>query len=255
MAAHQIIHADCMVALAGLADESVDCIVTDPPYGETSLEWDRWPAGWPAAVRRVLKRTGSMWCFGSQRLFIEKSAEFTGWKLAQDVIWEKHNGSGFASDRFRRVHEIATQWYRDDALWSEVYKAPQFTYDAEPKVVHRAATPQNTFGARGRVSYATEAGGPRLMRSVMRVRSEHGRALHPTQKPIGIVEPLLRYACPPGGTVLDPFAGSGTTGAVAAQRGMQSILIEGSAEFVGVIKDRLASDLFFASTPIPSTAA
>lgn len=246
-----IIHADCMTALADLADESVDCVVTDPPYGETSLEWDRWPAGWPAAVRRVLKRTGSMWCFGSQRMFLEHRDEFAGWKLSHDVVWEKHNGSGLFNDRFRRVHELALHWYRDDALWGDVFKAPQFVNDARAKVVRKKARPKQWIGATGDAVYRSEDGGPRLMRSVLPVRSEHGRALHPTQKPLGIVEPLLRYACPPGGTVLDPFAGSGTTGVAAAQCGMQSILIEGNAGFVDVIRDRLSSDLFFSPSLTP----
>ena len=80
------------------------------------------------------------------------------------------------------------------------------------------------------------------MRSVQFVRSEHGRAEHPTQKPIGIVEPLLLYACPIGGSVLDPFAGSGTTGIVAKRHAIHATLIEGRADYVEVIARRLKGD-------------
>lgn len=236
-----ILVGDCRDVVASMPDGSFDCILTDPPYGETSLAWDRWVTGWPAMVRRLLKPTGSMWVFGSQRMFLTNTAEFAGWRFAQDVIWEKHNGSGFHADRFKRVHECALQFYRDDAPWESVYRAPQYTSDATARTVRRKRRPTH-MGHIEAVSYASEDGGPRLMRSVIFARSEHGRAEHPTQKPIGIIEPLLQYACPPGGSVLDPFAGSGTTGIVAARHGMSATLIEGKPEYVEVIQARLAND-------------
>jgi site-specific DNA-methyltransferase (adenine-specific) len=238
----EIINGDCVDVLAEFADASFDCILTDPPYGETSLQWDRWVPGWPGMVRRLLKPTGSMWCFGSQRMFWDHRDEFTGWRLSHDVIWEKHNGTGLFNDRFRRVHEIAMHLYRDDAAWGDVFKAPQFTNDARARTVRKKGRPAQWIGATGETVYRSEDGGPRLMRSVIYARSEHGRAEHPTQKPIAIVEPLLLYACPPRGKVLDLFAGSGTTGVVAARHGMDAVLIEGRPEFVDVIRGRLADD-------------
>lgn len=238
----EIINADCRVVLGQMDDESVDCILTDPPYGETSLAWDSWPDGWPALVRRVLKRSGSMWVFGSTRMFFDRSAEFVGWKLAQDVVWEKHNGSGLFADRFRRVHEMALQFYRDDAPWSGVFKAPQFTLDATARTVRKKAKPSHWIGATGATTYTSEDGGPRLMRGVIHVRSERGSAEHPTQKPFGIVAPLLAYSCPPGGLVLDPFAGSGTTGLCAKVAGQRAILIEASGEYAEVARARIAND-------------
>lgn len=183
-------------------DESFDCILTDPPYQETSLAWDRWVDGWPSLVRRLLKPTGSMWCFGSQRMFWDRRDEFDGWHLAQDCIWEKHNGSGFHADRFKRVHEHALHFYRDDAPWEQVYRKPQYTNDATARAVRRKRRPAH-MGHIEASSYRSEDGGPRLMRSVIYARSEHGRAVHKTQKPMAIVEPLLLYSCPP------PRAGAG----------------------------------------------
>ncbi len=235
------INGDCREVLGQFPDEHFDCIVTDPPYGETSLEWDRWQAGWPAAVRRVLKRTGSMWVFGSMRMFLNNIGDFAGWKLAQDIVWEKHNGSGFHADRFKRVHENAIQLYRDDASWSAVYKSPQFTPDATARSVRRKKRPTH-MGNIEAGHFVSVDGGPRLMRSVIFVRSEHGRAEHPTQKPVGIVEPLLLYACPPGGIVLDCFAGSGTTGVVAARHGMDAVLIEAKTEFAEIAERRVLED-------------
>src|SRR3990167_2116116 len=182
----QIITGDCREVLLGVADASVDLVVADPPYGQTSLAWDRWPEGWPLQVHRVLKPTGSMWVFGNLRMFMDRVAEFDGWSIAQDVIWEKHNGSNAFADRFRRVHEQAVQFYRSDAPWQGVFKAPLFTQDATARTVRRKQRPPQ-WGAIDSSSYRSEDGGPRLMRSVMFCRSEHGRAEHPTQKPTAII--------------------------------------------------------------------
>jgi len=212
-----------------------DCIITDPPYGETSLDWDTWPIGWPALMAPL---TRSMWVFGSMRMFLDRGSDFAGWwNLSQDVVWEKHNGSGFASDRFKRVHEHALHWYRGP--WADVYREPQFTNDAVARRLHRRHRPPH-MGDVGASSYASEDGGPRLMRSVLAVRSMHGSAIHPTEKPIGILDPLIRYSCPPGGLVLDPFAGSGSTLDAARTPGRRAIGIEAREQYCEAIARRLS---------------
>lgn len=238
----QIMTGDCRDILQTLPAESVDCILTDPPYGETSLPWDKWPPGWPALVKHLLKPTGSMWVFGSTRMFLDHVEEFAGWRFAQDVVWEKHNGSGFHADRFKRVHENALQFYRADAPWEGVYKDPQYTPDAVARSVRRKKGRPAHMGNIEAAPYFSEDGGPRLMRSVIYCRSEHGRAIHPTQKPIGIVEPLLLYSCPPGGTVLDIFGGSGTTGVTAQRNNRNAILIEGDPDFAEAARERVDTD-------------
>ena len=201
---------DCRELLRAMPAESVDCVVTDPPYQQTSLEWDRWPDGWPTEVRRVLKPTGSMWVFGSLRMFMERRDDFGGWRMAQDIVWEKHNGSSFHADRFRRVHEQAVQFYRDDAPWGEVYKAKVVTLDATKRTVRRKQRPPH-MGQIERGHYTSEDGGPRLMRSVIAVRSMHGAAVHPTQKPLALIERLIEIFTDPDDVVIDPCAGSGVT--------------------------------------------
>lgn len=238
----RILKGEAMAVLQDMQEGTFDCAFVDPPYGETSLKWDRWPDGWPAAVRRVLKPTGSMWVFGSLRMFLERVAEFEGWKMSHDVVWEKHNGTGLFNDRFRRVHEHALHFYRSDAKWADVYKAPQFTNDARARVVRKKGRPAQWIGATGETIYRSEDGGPRLMRSVQFVRSEHGSALHPTQKPLALVEPMLLYACPPGGHVLDPFAGSGTVGVLAQRHKMDCTLIEADESYWNLIEERLQND-------------
>lgn len=226
---------DCREVMPGIG--AADAIITDPPYGETSLAWDTWPTGWLEAAMTVAPQ---MWCFGSLRMFVARSSEFAGWKLAQEVVWEKHNGTGLFNDRFRRVHELAAHFYRDGVPWAEVYKEPQFTNDARARVVRKKGRPAQWIGATGETTYVSEDGGPRLMRSVMQERSCHGRAIHPTQKPEGIIAPLLRYSVPQGGVVCDPFAGSGTTLAVARKLGRRAIGIEGRPDYCEAIVRRLA---------------
>ena len=239
----EVITGDALEAVTTLPPASVDCIITDPPYGETSLAWDRWIENWPQAMFDVLKPSGSMWVFGSQRMFLDRIAEFAGWHFAQDIVWEKHNGSGLHSDRFRRVHELALHFYPKRSKWSEIYREPQFTLDAMSKrVVRKKGRPAHWHGSTGESLYTTKDGGPRLMRSVIYHRSEHHSAVHPTQKPLGILEPLLRYSCPPGGTVLDPFAGSGSTGLIAKIHNRNAILIEIDPKFVSATEARIRDD-------------
>jgi site-specific DNA-methyltransferase (adenine-specific) len=237
-----LIHGDCMEILASLPDASIDAVVTDPPYAQTSFDWDRWVDGWPEAVKRVLKPTGSMWVFGTMRMFMDRRDEFTGWKIAQDVIWEKHNGSSFHSDRFRRVHEQAIQFYR--GRWTDVYKGKVVTMDAKKRIVKKKENAPHWHGRTGEITYVSEDGGPRIMRSVIYARSQHGSAIHPTQKPEAIIEPLILNSCPPGGVVLDLFAGSGTTGFVAQRLGRSSIMIEGEDAHFRAMQERFAGDIF-----------
>lgn len=239
----RILQGDCRDVMATLQPDSIDCIIADPPYGETSLKWDRWQTGWLQAARRVLRRTGSMWCFGTLRMFMEHADEFAGWKMSHDVIWEKQNGTGLFNDRFRKVHEQCAHFYRSDVAWSDVWRAPQFTNDATARTVRKKARPAHWIGAVGDTVYRSQDGGPRLQRSVIYARNEHARAVHPTQKPVDVVAPLLAYACPPGGTVLDPFGGSGTTGICAKLSEQVAILIEASADYLQVIQDRMANDV------------
>jgi site-specific DNA-methyltransferase (adenine-specific) len=223
-------HGDALALLPLLP--KADAVLTDPPYGETSLDWDKWPDGWPALAALVAPQ---MWCFGSMRMFLDKRGDLADWKLAQDIVWEKQNGSGFAGDRFKRVHELALHFYRGD--WAELYKDPPIERRPQPGSNSRRMQIAHT-GAIGAGDY--KATSTRLVRSVIRAANCHGYAVNETQKPEDIVAPLLQYSVPPGGLVVDCFAGSGTTGAVARKLGRRAILIEKRESQCREIAARLA---------------
>lgn len=237
---------DAVLYLADYRDvlsslESVDAIVTDPPYGGTSLSWDRVDGDWPKLVRPNLARHASLWVFGSFRYFLDEAGSFdqAGFRCAQEVIWEKHNGSNFNADRFKRVHEIAAQFYPKNRRWSEIVKVPQVTHDAKARSVFRKAQPHHT----GKVSpgyYETEDGGPRMMRSVIRARSCHGHAEHPTQKPIAIIDPVLRFSTNAGSVVFDPFMGSGSVGVSAIQSGRKFVGVEINPKYFDIAVRRIS---------------
>lgn len=87
--------------------------------------------------------------------------------------------------------------------------------------------------------YVSEDGGPRLMRSVLHVRSCHGSALHPTEKPVGVLLPLIEFSVPAGGLVVDPFMGSGSTLLAAKLSQRRAIGIEREEQYCEVAAKRL----------------
>lgn len=237
----RIIHGDCRDVLKTLPEASFDACIADPPYGDTSLEWDVRCRGWAPSVTRVLKPAASIWVFGSMRFLIGVFDEMRscGFRYSQDIVWEKQNGTGFHTDRFRRVHEHAVLFYR--GAWAKVYHQPQFTMDATAKTVRRKTRPTHT-GYIDTGHYVSHDGGPKLMRSVLNVRNEHGRAIHPTQKPLKLIAPLVRYSVPPGGSFIVPFLGSGSELMVALAEGIHATGIELNPEYIEIARRRIASD-------------
>jgi len=223
-----------------------DLIVADPPYGDTSLAWDRRVDGWLPLARQALRPSGSLWVFGSLRSFMATAAAFeaAGWKYAQEIVWEKQNGSSFHADRFKRVHELAVQFYGMDVPWNTVYNDVQTTADATARTVRRKTRPPHT-GPIDAGHYVSHDGGPRLMRSVIYARNAHGHAIHPTEKPSGLIEILIRASCPPGGLVGDWFAGSGAAGEACRLSGRRYLGCEIDADMAQRARERIAAVLPF----------
>jgi site-specific DNA-methyltransferase (adenine-specific) len=235
----QLWHGDYRDNLDVLRGLDVDAIITDPPYGDTNLRWDSWPAGWVADAASISR---AMWCYGSFRMFHDHATDFAAWKYSQDVVWAKQNGTGLLTDRFRRIHEHAVFWYQGD--WASIHHDPQFTYDARRKVVRKSAKPAHLHGATDAVTYTREEGGPRLMTSLIEARNEHGRGIHPTQKPLAAIMPLVEYSVPRGGLVVDLFAGSATTALAARMTGRRCIAFEAHKPYALAAAQRLSQQSF-----------
>jgi site-specific DNA-methyltransferase (adenine-specific) len=242
---------DCREVVPALG-LTADLLVCDCPYGETSLAWDRWVDGWPALAATCSR---SMWAFGSMRMYLKHGAEFTaaGWRMSQDIIWEKNDGTGFHTDRFRRVHENAVHWYQGNR-WTEIYHegqrrtAPPASPSGVPPTPGRVVR-QTARGARGPHLGTTSPKQPwiddglRMMRSVIYAANRRGKAIAPTEKPVALLDPLIRYGCPPGGLVLDLFAGSASTLEAARQSGRRAIGIEADEAQIELAATRLSQGI------------
>lgn len=224
---------------------TADLVVADPPYGETEQSWDCWPDGWLDVVAAI---TRSMWCFGSMRMFFEHLDEFKSrkhhdrlvWKPSQDVIWEKTCGTSLRADRFGRIHESVIHWYR--GRWADLYVDPQREKHHGPD----KGTKRNPGSRMGHWGHERPGDvlhrddGKRFVRSVMRFPNLRGRGIHKNEKPVGILTPLIEYACPPGGLVVDPFAGSCSTLDAARAAGRRAIGIEANEAYAEKAARRLS---------------
>jgi site-specific DNA-methyltransferase (adenine-specific) len=142
------------------------------------------------------------------------------------------------ADRFKRIHESIIHWYR--GTWSDLYLDPQREKYYGPD----KGTKTNPSGRMAHWNNPSgdvihQDDGKRLIRSLMRFTNLRGRGIHPNEKPTGLLDPLIRYACPPGGLVVDPFAGSGSTLDAARQSGRRAIGIEGHEPYAEKAARRL----------------
>ncbi|MGW2520490.1 DNA-methyltransferase [Streptomyces sp. NPDC001617] len=251
----QLYHGDMRDILPNLGIQA-DLVIADPPYEDTQHGWDRWPDGW---LDIAAAHSNAMWCFGSMRMFLRRQSEFTtaGWKLSQDiigrdeddkpihgdvhVIWEKHNGSSRAADRFRRIHEHVLHWYCGP--WSGVHHEAQRVVTGRDPRSRVGSSPDVRSPHLGSYKEHTSwtDDGTRLLTSVLQVRSMHKRGIHKTEKPVPLLEPLIRYGCPPSGLVLDPFGGSCSTLLTARQLGLRGVAIEGREDHCEAAALRLSA--------------
>ncbi len=237
----RLIHGDSLDVLAALPERSVDVIFADPPYflsnGGTTCQagkrvavdkggWDRsrgaednheFNRRWLEACQRVLTDNGTIWVSGTAHVIfsVGYAMQQLGFKMLNDVIWEKPNPPPNLSCRyFTHSTELI--------LWAARGRKSKHHFD---------------------YSAMKQRNGNKQMKNVWRFTApgksekQHGR--HPTQKPLGLLDQLLRASCPPGGRALDPFNGSGTTGVAAASLGLSYVGIELDPEYLALSKRRL----------------
>ena len=243
-----IIKGDCVAALEALPDQSVDVIFADPPYNlqlggalhrpDQSLvdacddEWDQFASfeaydaftrAWLLACRRVLKPSGTIWVIGSYHNIFRVGAtlqDLNFWIL-NDIVWRKTNPMpNFKGRRFQNAHETMIWATRDPKA-----KGYTFNYDAM-----KAAN--DDVQMRSDWLFPICNGGERL-------KDADGKKVHPTQKPEALLARILMASSRPGDVVLDPFFGSGTTGAVAKRLGRHFVGIEREQAYIDAARARI----------------
>ena len=244
----QILAGDCIEVMRALPEASVDLIFADPPYNlqlrgalhrpDNSLvdavddHWDQFSGfaaydsftrDWLAAARRLLKPNGAIWVIGSYHNIFRLGAELQnqGFWLLNDVVWRKANPMpNFRGKRFTNAHETL--------IWASRAQASKYTFNYE-------ALKAANDGVQMRSDWVIP-----LCTGHERLKDEAGAKAHPTQKPEALLHRVLLSSTNPGDVVLDPFFGTGTTGAVAAMLGRRWIGIEREEEYRTVAAKRIA---------------
>ena len=246
----QILMDDCIEAMRALPDASVDMIFADPPYNlqlggdlfrpeggrvdavdndwdkfDTFASYDAFTRAWIAEARRILKDNGTLWVIGSyHNIFrVGTAVQDLGLWILNDIVWRKSNPMpNFKGTRFTNAHETL--------IWAAKSEDARYTFN------YRAMkTLNDELQMRSDWLFPICSGPERLKRN--------GAKAHPTQKPEALLYRVLLACTNPGDVVLDPFFGTGTTGAVAKRLGRRWIGIEREPGYCDVARERIAAAL------------
>jgi modification methylase len=244
----RILIGDCVAELEKLPAKSVDLVFADPPYNlqlagqlhrpdqslvdavddawdqfESFEAYDAFTRAWLLAVRRVLKPNGTLWVIGSYHNIFRVGAilQDLGFWILNDVVWRKTNPMpNFKGRRFQNAHETMIWAGRDQSA-----KKYTFNYDAL-----KAFNEDTQMRSDWVIPICS--GGERL-------KDAEGDKVHPTQKPEGLLHRVLLASSNPGDVVLDPFFGTGTTGAVAKKLGRHFVGVERDTTYAQAAQARI----------------
>ena len=244
----QVIEGDCVARMNALPEGCADLVFADPPYNmqlrgdlhrpdqskvdavddhwdqfESFAAYDRFTQEWLTAARRVLKDTGSIWVIGSyHNIFRVGSAlQDLGFWILNDVIWRKTNPMpNFRGKRFTNAHETL--------IWATKNPKQQYTFNYEAMKALN-----DELQMRSDWTLPICSGHERL-------KGADGQKAHSTQKPESLLHRVIAASTKPGDVILDPFYGSGTTGAVAKRLGRHFIGIEREKTYADVARARIA---------------
>jgi len=245
----EVLCGDCVELMARLPESSVDLIFADPPYnlqlgGELHrpdqsrvagvveawdkfadfAAYDRFTRDWLSAARRLLKPDGALWVIGSYHNIFRVGTilQDLGFWMLNDIVWRKTNPMpNFRGRRFTNAHETL--------LWCAKSRDSRYTFNYQAM-----KSLNDDVQMRSDWLFPLCAGPERL-------KGGDGKKAHPTQKPEALLHRLLLAATKPGDLVLDPFFGTGTTGAVAKRLGRRFIGIERDKEYAKIARQRVAA--------------
>lgn len=230
---------DCLERMAEIPDGSVDCIIADLPYGTTACKWDSVIPFEPlwAHYRRVTKKNAAIVLTASQP-FTSALVMSNPKHFKYSWVWEKSKATGHGNVKRQpmRAHEDIVVFYYEQCFYN-----PQMTegkpYNGRKKFKENRDKGHGWFGDKRNDNIGT-----RYPRTVQRVPSEYPQSItHPTQKPVALMEYLIRTYTHEGETVLDNVMGSGTTGVAAANAGRAFIGIERDPAYFEIARQRIAA--------------
>ncbi|MCM2563707.1 site-specific DNA-methyltransferase [Lutimaribacter sp. EGI FJ00015] len=244
-----ILDGDCIEVMNSLPEASVDLIFADPPYNlqlrsdlhrpdnskvdavddawdqfSSFAAYDKFTQDWLKAARRLLKPNGAIWVIGSYHNIFRVGAALqnAGFWILNDVVWRKSNPMpNFRGKRFTNAHETM--------IWASKEEGAKYTFNYE-------ALKALNEGVQMRSDWVLP-----ICTGHERLKDDNGDKAHPTQKPESLLHRVLVGSTNPGDVVLDPFFGTGTTGAVAKMLGREFIGIERDEGYRKVAQKRLDS--------------
>ncbi|KZE18582.1 site-specific DNA-methyltransferase [Sphingomonas hankookensis] len=246
----RILMDDCIEAMRSLPAKSIDCIFADPPYNlqlggdllrpdgsqvdavdddwdkfDSFAAYDKFTRDWLAEARRILKPDGTIWVIGSYHNIyrVGSIVQDQGFWILNDIVWRKSNPMpNFKGTRFTNAHETM--------IWASMGEKARYTFN-----YRQMKTLNDELQMRSDWEFPI-CGGPERLR-------KDGTKVHPTQKPEALLYRVLLASTKPGDVVLDPFFGTGTTGAVAKRLGRHFIGIERDATYVEAATARIEAAL------------
>jgi len=232
----KLINGECLEEISHLKDGSIDLLVVDLPYGTTACSWDSiidLPSLW-TQLNRVCKESAAM-VFTAQQPFTWKLASSNPTAFKYELIWQKPNGTNpFAAKNMpMKRHENILVFYRSKPTYNpQMEQGKPYVWDSK----RSKGEAGGMAGATGRI----ESDGKRYPSSILKFKQERG--LHPTQKPVALMEWLIKSFSNEGDVVLDCTMGSGTTGVAAKNLKRKFIGIELSKEYFDIATKRIGGE-------------
>ncbi len=246
----QILMGDCIASMKALPAKSVDMIFADPPYNlqlggelfrpdgshvdavtddwdkfDTFAAYDKFTRAWLKEAHRILKDHGTIWVIGSyHNIFrVGTAVQDLGYWILNDIVWRKANPMpNFRGTRFTNAHETL--------IWASKGEKAKYTFN-----YRSMKTLNDELQMRSDWEFPICGGQERL--------KKNGQKVHPTQKPEALLYRILLACTKPGDVVLDPFFGTGTTGAVAKRLGRRWIGLEREADYCAAAIERITDAL------------
>jgi site-specific DNA-methyltransferase (adenine-specific) len=241
----QVLQMDALAGMNLIPDQSIDLVVADPPYGlgkdygndsdkQSPTEFLKWTETWLSLVLPKIKVTGSLYLFTTWRyspeIFVFLKSQML---MINEIIWDRRVPSmGGSTRKYSSVHDTIGFFAKTKEYYFDL-DAVRIPYDEATK---KARTRSIFVGKKWlEVGY-----NPKDVWTVSRLHRQHAeRENHPTQKPLTIVERMVKASCPKLGVVLDPFAGSGTTVAACLLNHRQYVAFEINPDYYQIIMNRI----------------